>query len=130
MFGKESGELRFDPVDGCDQEVRRAHRQVSDPEVEERFRGASIVALPEQVADPGQVGIDGGFERGVQQVLDSELLGEVGAGGLALPGLVVDVDLSLRDDHVVARAGRKIGPLLSTARSVWLMDRSDSSSPS
>ena len=70
-----------------------AHRQVGDAEVEERFRGAGLIASAEQLADPGQVGVDGGFERGVEQVLDRELLGEVGAGGLALAGLVVDVDL-------------------------------------
>ena len=94
VLGEEGGEFRFDAVDGGDKEVGRAHRQVRDPEVEERVRGASLVASAEQRADPRQVRIDGGFERGVEQMLDRELLGEVRAGRLALPGLVVDVDMS------------------------------------
>jgi hypothetical protein len=43
-------------------------------------------ATTEDGADPRQVSV--GFQRGVEQVLDRELLGEVGAGCLALSGPV------------------------------------------
>ena len=46
LLGEEGGELRLDPVDGGDQEVAGAHRQVRDPEVEERFRGAASSPRP------------------------------------------------------------------------------------
>ena len=107
LFSEEGGELRLDPVNGGDQEVAGAHRQVRDPQVEERVSRGRFVALAEQRTDSGQMRVDGGLQRGVEQVLDRELLGEVRAGRLTLAGLVVDVDMPRRyDDLVAGPAGR------------------------
>ena len=44
MQGEEGGQPSLDPVDGCDQEVSGAHRDVGAPEVEERRGRSGLVA--------------------------------------------------------------------------------------
>lgn len=111
-WAKKASHPPLDAVDGRDQEVARAHRDVGDAEAPEGLGGARVVAPVVQFLHALQVLGEDRFQRVVQQVLYRELGREVGAGRLALAGAVVEVDLAGFDDDLVFRPGRHVDVLL------------------
>ena len=81
MDRKELGEPCLDAVDCSDEEMSGAHGDVGYAEVEEGFGSGPSCATSDEGLDSLQVVGEGGFERGVEEVLHGEGLGEVGAGG-------------------------------------------------
>src|SRR5690606_14711486 len=94
MFGEEGTHGCFDGVDRSNEEMSRTHREVRYTEVEEGqfgFRGRSLV---DQRADAVEVVIDRRLQCPFEEVSDGKGRREVGAGGLAFPRCIVEIDLA------------------------------------
>ena len=116
-----------DAVDGGDQEMARAHGDIGDAEVKEVVAGRAVA----ERFQPRQVVVQRRLQRVIEQVLDREALGVVGAGGFALAGGVVQVDFAGADYYVFrSRPSGTYKPSLPTRKSDCARDSSLCSKPS
>ena len=88
--------------------MARAHGDVGAAEVEESVGQRGVVLSSPQLLQPGDVVVQRRFQRVIEQVRHRERLGEVGAGGLAGPGPVVDVHRPRGNLHRVGARGRDV----------------------
>ena len=109
---KISRETLFDAVDGGHQKMPRAHGDIGGAEVEEVVAAGAVA----QRFQPRQVVSQRRLQRVIQQVLDGEALGVVGAGGFALARGVVQVDFALADGDVALALGRLVQAVLADAQ--------------
>jgi hypothetical protein len=80
MECEKRGKARLDAVNGSDEEMAGAHREIDATEVEERFRRPCLLTLIQQRSEACKVTIECRLERMVEQVLDRERLREVATG--------------------------------------------------